>query len=224
MPPPTWNPGSAPGYCVWFFQLLYKVFLKSKNEGNEGESNASAGGNHDNSEANNNTSEVLKPSQKQNTTADSNHGNKDITQTYTDTVNKYYLEYIEQSVSIFYVLLCDLYPWCANQGLKNFRVCSLILALPVSYVSVRVCSLILVLPVLYVSGRVCSLILVLPVSYVSVRVCSLILVLPVSYVSVRVCSLILVLPVSYVSVRVCSLILVLPVSYVSDKIDHTRLY
>jgi hypothetical protein len=41
-------------------------------------------------------------------------------------------------------------------------------------------SLILVLPVLYVSGRVCSLILVLPVSYVSVRVCSLILVLPVS--------------------------------------------
>jgi hypothetical protein len=27
---------------------LYKVFLKSKNEGNEGESNASAGGNHDN--------------------------------------------------------------------------------------------------------------------------------------------------------------------------------
>jgi hypothetical protein len=26
------------------------------------------------------------------------------------------LEYIEQSVSIFYVLLCDLYPWCANQG------------------------------------------------------------------------------------------------------------
>jgi hypothetical protein len=114
--PLTWNPVSAPGYCVWFFQLLYKVFLKSKNEGSEGESNASADGNHDNSEANNNTSEVLKPSQKQNTTADSNHGNKDITQTYRDTVNKYYLEYIEQSVSIFYVLLCDLYPWCANQG------------------------------------------------------------------------------------------------------------